>query len=153
MLCVCASVSPIVDPFEGFILKCTLCVSVGFFSRLVHEAFVDYVDQQQEIRGRTSPVPRMRGFDSSMHCETSHKKPDRAFLFHRLFETYPDTMGAFGPFRSINPEDVRFNQELRDHGLRVINTVSEVLKHRSAPLEIPPLSHSIACAKGVQKPL
>ncbi len=48
----------------------------------------------------------------------------------RLFETYPDTMGAFGPFKSIKPEDVRFNEELRDHGLRVINTVQEVLNHQ-----------------------
>ena len=51
-------------------------------------------------------------------------------LCFRLFETYPDTMGAFGPFKSLNPEDIRFNKELRDHGLRVISTVKEVLKHR-----------------------
>ena len=53
-----------------------------------------------------------------------------SFLFLRLFETYPDTIGAFGPFKSLNPEDVRFNKELRDHGLRVISTVNEILKHR-----------------------
>ena len=39
-------------------------------------------------------------------------------------------MGAFGPFKSLNPEDVRFSEELRDHGLRVISTVNEILKHR-----------------------
>ena len=51
----------------------------------------------------------------------------------RLFETYPETMGAFGPFKSLNPEDVRFSEELRDHGLRVISTVNEILKHRYVP--------------------
>ncbi len=38
-------------------------------------------------------------------------------------------MGAFGPFRSMKPEDVRFSKELRDHGRRVMHTVREVLQY------------------------
>ncbi len=45
----------------------------------------------------------------------------------RLFEQYPDTKGAFSPFKSINSSDARYEKELREHGIRVLHTVQNVL--------------------------
>ena len=45
----------------------------------------------------------------------------------RLFEQYPDTKGAFSVFKSMGPEDKKYEQELRAHGARVMRTVGEVI--------------------------
>lgn len=35
--------------------------------------------------------------------------------------------GAFGPFKSLSPDDIRFSQELRAHGQRVLTTIDKLM--------------------------
>nr|QQO51930.1 globin gb_IIIB [Platynereis dumerilii] len=49
-------------------------------------------------------------------------------MFTSLFETYPDTKGAFSIFRALSQDDAQFEMELRMHGTRVMTTVREVLE-------------------------
>ena len=40
---------------------------------------------------------------------------------------------AFGPFRSIRPEDAHYKQVLEDHGKRVLGTLQMVIDYRNDP--------------------
>ena len=50
------------------------------------------------------------------------------FIFS-LFEMHPTIKDEFIPFKSIDVNDERFNKELRNHGLKVLNTVRKMV-HR-----------------------
>lgn len=50
-----------------------------------------------------------------------------------LFEMHPSTRGEFIPFKSIEVNDEQFNRVLRNHGLKVLNTVSKMVHRLEQP--------------------
>lgn len=48
-------------------------------------------------------------------------------LFMRLFEKYPDVQQLFVHFRGLTTEELKNNKKLRDHGLRVLNTLDKCI--------------------------
>ncbi|KAH3854812.1 neuroglobin-like [Dreissena polymorpha] len=48
-------------------------------------------------------------------------------MFMRLFEKYPDVQQLFVHFRGLSAEELRHNRKLRDHGLRVLNTLDKCI--------------------------
>lgn len=46
---------------------------------------------------------------------------------YSLFEMHPETKDDFIPFKSIDVKDERFNKILRNHGLKVLNTVKKMV--------------------------
>jgi len=51
----------------------------------------------------------------------------------RMFESYPSLKQAFGPFKSLNADDLRYSKVLADHGQRLLNTIAAVLETRDDP--------------------
>ena len=41
--------------------------------------------------------------------------------------------GAFGPFRTLSPDDIHYSRELRAHGQRVLHTVEKLVDLRGDP--------------------
>ncbi|XP_045187995.1 cytoglobin-1-like isoform X2 [Mercenaria mercenaria] len=48
-------------------------------------------------------------------------------MFMRLFEKYPDVQQLFVHFRGLSPDELQNNMKLRDHGLRVLNTLDKCI--------------------------
>ncbi|XP_052766614.1 cytoglobin-1-like [Mya arenaria] len=54
-------------------------------------------------------------------------------LFMRLFEKYPDVQQLFVHFRGLSSDELRNNIKLRDHGLRVLNTLEKCISRVDEP--------------------
>lgn len=50
-----------------------------------------------------------------------------------MFESYPSLKNAFGPFKSLNADDMRYNNVLRAHGQRLLSTIASVIEKRDDP--------------------
>ncbi|XP_045187996.1 cytoglobin-1-like [Mercenaria mercenaria] len=48
-------------------------------------------------------------------------------MFMRLFEKYPDVQQLFVHFRGLSSTELQNNKKLRDHGLRVLNTLDKCI--------------------------
>lgn len=51
----------------------------------------------------------------------------------RLFEKYPDVQQLFVHFRGMSADELRHNKRLRDHGLRVLNTLDKCITRIDEP--------------------
>ncbi|KAJ8308105.1 hypothetical protein KUTeg_012979 [Tegillarca granosa] len=53
--------------------------------------------------------------------------------FMRLFERYPDVQDLFVPFRGLTVDELKDNVRLRQHGLRVMNTIDKCISRLYKP--------------------
>ncbi|KAL4237674.1 hypothetical protein ACF0H5_002388 [Mactra antiquata] len=53
--------------------------------------------------------------------------------FVSLFEKYPDVQQLFVHFRGLSFEELQHNTKLRDHGLRVLNTIDKCISRLEEP--------------------
>jgi len=76
-------------------------------------------------------------------------------LLCSLFEMHPTMKEDFVPFKSIDVDDPEYNRILRNHGLRVLNTVSKMVRDRERwrLIVINSATISLCLLSGISSPL
>ena len=82
---------------------------------------------------------RVRQFSTIGGCHLSTNfqfNNDRITIliyYFRLFEKSPDLQDLFVPFRGMNLDQLRHDEKLREHGLRVMGTIEKCVARLDSP--------------------